>query len=65
MILLGQGKGLHPRNFSTLGPKQGSPPNLAFGESHSRVRCIVPKPHVCEHSLNSPHCPQFPCTEMR
>ena len=46
-------------------PSQLLPPYIGLGLLHSLVRFFNPSPHVFEQSLQLPHKPQFPFTEMR
>lgn len=57
----GQGFVLHGLD-STASPTQSLPPCLGGGFVHSRLRCMVPPPHVTGHWLHTPHDAQFPST---
>ena len=57
----GQGSVLHGLD-STASPTQSLPPCLGAGFVHSRLRCMVPPPHVTGHWLHTPHDAQFPST---
>jgi len=47
---------------SVADPAQGAPPFEAAGESHFRVRVLVPPPQDLEQPQNAVHAPQLPFT---
>ena len=46
-------------------PEQAYPPFWGSGLSHLRTRVLWPGPQVAEHSVQLPHWPHEPCTEIK